>query len=145
VQPPRAVFRLLWVLHRLLDRMTGGRFDTRAVGPPSLWLTTLGRTSGKVRETAMFYLEEGPNLVIVASNAGADVDPAWWLNLRADPETMVRLPGQPSRPIHAREATREEHAALWPRVLAMDPNMAAYQRRTRRPIPVVVLEPREAT
>jgi len=121
--------------------VTGGRFDTGRFGPPSLWLTTVGRTTGTVRENAMFYLEDGPNLVIVASNAGADTDPAWWLNLRAHRDTTVRLPGQPPRPIHARDATPAEHAALWPRVVALDRNMADYQRRTTRYIPIVILEP----
>jgi len=84
---------------------------------------------------------EGPNLIVVASNAGADADPAWWLNLRAQPDAEVELAGQ-RRPVRARAATTDEAAQLWPRLDVANPDYAAYRARVRRPIPVVILEPR---
>ncbi|MBA2315678.1 MAG: nitroreductase family deazaflavin-dependent oxidoreductase [Chloroflexi bacterium] len=142
--PPRWVFRSAWALHKAVSRLSGGRIGTR---PPSerrvgtLFLLARGRQSGIVRRNGIFYLEDGPNLIVVASNAGAPKDPAWWSNLQALPDAEVELPGS-RRAVRAREATASERARLWPRLLAANPSYADYQRGTARPIPVVVLEPR---
>jgi deazaflavin-dependent oxidoreductase (nitroreductase family) len=138
----RSFLRVGWAWHRLLDRLSGGRFDTRRFAWPTLRLKTVGRRTGQPRETALIYLEDGVNLAVVASNAGSANDPAWWLNLQVAPDTTVRLPGRGARPGHARPATREERAALWPRLVAILPAYADYERRTTRPIDVVLLEPR---
>lgn len=144
MQPPRLVYRAFWTWHRALDRLTGGRVDASGPVGPSLWLTTVGRRSGQTRENALTYLPDGEAFIIVASNIGDDRDPAWWLNLRASPDTSVRLPGHQPRPIHAREASDAERADLWARFVARHPHYADYARRTSRRLPVVVLEPRRA-
>ena len=132
-------------MHRLLDRVTGGRFDTGSSLGPSLWLTTVGRTTGTRRENALTYLADGPNFVVVASNAGATSDPAWWLNLQAHPDTQIRLPRQSPRSIHARDAVDPERAELWARFVAAYPQYEDYRRQTARRLPVIVLEPRGGT
>ncbi|HEY8167987.1 MAG TPA: nitroreductase family deazaflavin-dependent oxidoreductase [Candidatus Limnocylindrales bacterium] len=142
---PRVALRLLWAYHRLLDRVTGGRFDTSRYGGPTLWLTTVGRRSGRRRENALTYIEHDPNLVVVASNAGHADDPAWWLNLRSAPDTTIRLAGQPPRAIHAREAKGAERADLWARFVRRYPQYGDYEHQTRRRIAVIVLEPRNVT
>jgi deazaflavin-dependent oxidoreductase (nitroreductase family) len=106
-----------------------------------LWLTTVGRTSGIERTNALYYLEDGPSLVVVASNVGLDTDPAWWLNLQANPETIART-GRTVHRVRAREATPDERDRLWPRLVRLYPDYAAYARKTDRPIPIVILEPR---
>lgn len=81
-------------------------------------------------------------LIIVASNAGQDRHPAWWLNLSSDPTASVRQ-GRESWQVRAREATGSERAELWPWLVAQNPPYAKYAGRTGREIPVVLLE-REA-
>jgi deazaflavin-dependent oxidoreductase (nitroreductase family) len=107
----------------------------------TLFLRTTGRKTGEPRRNGLYYVEEGPNLVIVASNAGHDQDPAWWLNLQAHPDAAVEV-GKDVRQVHARQATPEEAARLYGRFVTGLPQYADYRRRTRREIPVVILEPR---
>lgn len=142
--PPRAVFRAVWFVHQALRRVSGGRVGTqlaRGDRKGTLFLHTVGRKSGQPRVNGLFYLDDGPDLVAVASNAGSDADPAWWLNLRAQPDAEVEIAGR-RRPIRARAATDDEAARLWPRLDAANPDYAAYRAMAQRPIPVVILEPR---
>ena len=110
------------------------------MGIPALWLTSVGRKSGEVRTNALYYLEDGRNLIVVASNAGLGRDPSWWLNLQAAPDTTVRT-GRHDRVVRAREASPEEREPLWPCLVGLNPDYARYQAMTTRPIPVVILEP----
>lgn len=142
--PPRPVLRIIWLTHRALRRVSGGRLGTsRAQGDGlgTLFLHTVGRKSGQARANGLFYVVDGADLIVVASNAGADTDPAWWLNLRAQPDAEVEVAGE-RRPVRARPATTEEVDRLWPRLVAANPDYAAYRERASRPIPVVILEPR---
>jgi deazaflavin-dependent oxidoreductase (nitroreductase family) len=141
--PPRWVFRIGWAFHKGLFAASGGRLGTNLAAdgrPGTLFLLSTGRKSGQVRRNALFYLDDGPNLVVVASNAGADVDPSWWLNLQAMPAAEVEL-GVDRRLVRARAATADERARLWPLVVAASPGYDEYRRRTSREIPIVVLEP----
>jgi deazaflavin-dependent oxidoreductase (nitroreductase family) len=106
-----------------------------------LFLHTVGRKSGQPRVNGLFYLDDGPDLVAVASNAGADRDPAWWLNLRDQPDAEVELAGQ-RRPVRARAASAEEAQRLWPRLIAANPDFAEYRAKVTRTIPIVILQPR---
>jgi deazaflavin-dependent oxidoreductase (nitroreductase family) len=142
--PPRPVLRVFWALHRALRRISGGRIGTsEATGDRkgTLFLHTVGRKSGKPRANGLFYLVDGSNLIVVASNAGADADPAWWLNLLNQPEAEVEVAGRRS-PVRGRIATTEEDARLWPRLVAANPGYATYREKVSRLIPVVILEPR---
>ncbi len=123
-----------------LYRLTGGRIGNKVKGAPVLLLDHVGRKSGQVRTAPLLYLRDGTDLVIVASRGGSDATPAWWLNLQAHPVTTVQI-GRERLPVTAREATAEEKARLWPRVVEMYPDYAVYQTRTERPIPVVILRP----
>lgn len=135
--------RAFWQVHRVMDRLSGGRLGSKVLGIPSLWLTTVGRKTGTTRTNALFYLADGGSLVVVASNAGLDEDPGWWRNLRASPNTTARV-GRRVRPVRARLATADERQRLWPRLIRLNPDYADYQARTSRAIPVVILEPRPA-
>ncbi len=124
-------------------RATGGKIGGRIVGPVLL-LTTTGRKTGKKRTTPLLYLEDGENLVVVASNGGAPRHPAWWLNLEVDPEPQVRI-GDRTLRVRAEEAKGEEKRRLWARLVEMYPAYEDYLRRTTREIPVVILRPQRAT
>jgi F420H(2)-dependent quinone reductase len=79
--------------------------------------------------------------VLVASKGGNPRNPAWFHNLRANPEVTVQV-GSKRRPVVARVATPEERTRLWPKVVEAYSGYAGYQRRTEREIPLVILEPR---
>jgi F420H(2)-dependent quinone reductase len=114
--PPRLVVRTFWLLHRAAYRFSGGRFGLsrpeagRKFG--MLRLTTIGRRSGQPRVAIVGYYEDGPNLVTLAMNGWGDKEPAWWLNLQAQPEATVVVPGA-SRAMRARAAVGEERERLW--------------------------------
>ncbi len=137
------VLRRAFGLHRLVYEASGGRVGRRIpfVGAPMLLLDHVGAKSGVKRTTPLLYVEDGPNLVIVASKGGYPRHPAWFHNLVANPDTSVRV-GRERRAVRARVATPDERARLWPRVVAAYGGYADYQRRTEREIPLVILEPR---
>ena len=131
----------LWHAHRLVFRATGRgleRAEAEKLG--TLALRTVGRNSGLCRETLVWYVVDGLDLVVVASNAGSDRDPAWWLNLEANPEAEVRTADE-WLPYRARRASGEELDRLWLRITALKPQYAEYRRAAGREIPVVILEP----
>ena len=143
---PRWLVRTIWIAHRALYRLTPGRFGLRRA-TSSQWgmlrLRTLGRQTGKARVAIVGYIEDGPNVVVPAMNGWAEPEPAWWLNLQANPEATVELPGG-SRKVTARAALGEERARLWERFLTLgssaftDASAALRSRETA----IVVLEPR---
>lgn len=145
---PRPLVRTFWVLHRALHRLTGGRFglsrprEGRKFG--MLRLTTVGRRSGRTRLAIVGYFEDGPNLVTLAMNGWSDADPAWWLNLQAEPDAVVDL-GTGPRPVRARAAADLERARLWARFDDYPGwgDVAALAARRSRETAVVVLEPRD--
>jgi deazaflavin-dependent oxidoreductase (nitroreductase family) len=106
-----------------------------------LRLRTVGRRTGKARLAILGYIEDGPNLVIPAMNGWADPEPAWWLNLQADPEATVELPDG-RRVVTARGAVGEERDRLWGRLV--DLGTSAYTnanaRLRSRETAIVVLE-----
>jgi deazaflavin-dependent oxidoreductase (nitroreductase family) len=107
-----------------------------------LLLDHVGAKSGTKRSSPPLYVPDGPNLVIIASKGGFPKHPAWYHNLKANPETHVQV-GRERRPVHARVATPEERERLWPRVVEEYRSYADYQARSRgREIPLVILEPR---
>lgn len=133
--------RVVTELHRTILRATGGRVGSSGFGMQVLQLTTIGRKSGAPRTIVLTSpVQEGETLVIVASYGGDNRHPAWFLNLRDNPDVEVEMRGR-KRAMRARVASPDERIALWPRVTAAYKGYAAYQRRTDREIPLVLLEP----
>ena len=109
----------------------------------SITLTTTGRLSGTPRSATLYAFADGDRLVIVGSRGGAARNPAWAINLRDEPRARVRV-GKVERVVEAREAEPgSERDRLWALVTEAFPMYATYQRRTKRLIPIFVLEPRE--
>ena len=123
-----------------LMRLTRGRVGGRMMGVPVLVLHHRGRRSGQERETPLMYLDDGADVVVVASKGGTDRHPAWFHNLMAMPETEVEV-GRERRRVRPRLADAEERARLWPRLVELFRPFQQYQTFTSREIPVVVLEP----
>lgn len=142
--PPPWFVHTAWRVHRALYRLSGGRFlwtPANKRGWGALRLTTVGRKTGQERSVIIGYLEDGDDLVALAMNGWDEGHPAWWLNLQATPEAVVRQAGRPPCRVHARAATGEERSRLWQRWLAVDPHLDAYAAGRTTQTPVCVLEP----
>ena len=107
-------------------------------------LTTVGRRTGKERSAILGYFEDGPNLVTMAMNGWAEPEPAWWLNLQAQPDVTVELKDG-TRAVKGRAAEGEEQERLWARFREFgDDDLDGYATRRPTGTAVVVLEPRAA-
>lgn len=138
--PPDVAFKAMNTVHRLILRLSGGRLGGQAIGMPVLELTTTGRRSGEPRAVMLTVpLREGDSYVVVASRGGDDRHPAWFHNLRDEPNVEVAIGGGPRRPMRARIATPQERARMWPQITDRYRNYAGYQKRTDREIPLVLL------
>lgn len=136
------VLRRLMGVHTLMYRATNGFVGHHIPGlPPMLLLDHRGAKSGVRRTSPLLYVRDGDDLVIVASKGGYPRHPAWFHNLRANPDTTVQV-GSERRSVHARIATAQERARLWPRIVEAYGTYEDYQRRTGREIPLVILERR---
>lgn len=141
--PPNLALKAMNIAHRGLLRASGGKLGNSFSGMPSLELTTTGRKSGRPHTVMLTApLTEGEAIVVVASRGGDPVHPAWYLNLLNRPEVDVSFRSGPRQPMTARPATAAERAEMWPKVIARFDGYAAYQRRTTREIPLVLLYPR---
>ena len=148
MDPMRAVDRSWPVLRRLMGLHTVAYRATRGLighrvpgGPPMLLLDHVGAKSGNKRTSPLVYTEDGDDIVLVASKGGNPKNPAWFYNLKANPETTVQV-GSEKRPVRARVATDEERGRLWPKVVETYSGYEGYRKRTDRKIPLVVLERR---
>ena len=125
-------------VHSVLYRSSNGVIGGRIANSPVLLLTTTGRRSGKQRTVPLFYLMDGRNVALVASNGGAVSHPTWWLNLKATPDAWIQIKSIRRR-VKAEQASAAEKQRLWPRLTAMYPGYKRYQEITDRDIPVVIL------
>jgi F420H(2)-dependent quinone reductase len=129
--------------HVIAYRATHGLVGHRFPGaPPMLVLDHVGAKTGAQRTCALAYLADGDDLVLVASKGGSPRHPAWFHNLCAHPDTTVQV-GSDLRAVRAHVATPKERARLWPKVVDLYGGYRHYQGRTRREIPLVILEPRK--
>ena len=119
------------------DVLKGHRFN----GHDALLLTTRGRRSGTLRRTALYYGELDGRYALVASDGGKRQDPAWCRNLAASPAVVVQVRDETFGAV-ARFAGATERPRLWELMVAIFPTYAAYDRKARRELPIVVLERR---
>jgi deazaflavin-dependent oxidoreductase (nitroreductase family) len=140
--PSDLVLKSMNAIHRTLLWVTRGRVGREVAGMPVLELVTTGRRSGRSRAVMLTSpVQDGDAYVVVASRGGDDHHPAWFLNLRDEPRVTVTVQGGSATPMTAHVATPAERARLWPQVVTRYRGYAAYQRRTGREIPLVVLRP----
>ncbi len=141
--PPRWVIRLAWKIHRALYRLSFGRFGLRTSKPDTyglMWVTTIGRRSGLERNVMLGFFEDGDNLVTMAMNGWGAAEPAWWLNMQAEPEVWVDLVEGRQR-FSGRAAVGEERELLWRRWAHLDKNLDEYASLRPNETAVVILEP----
>ncbi len=134
-------FRLFTGLHAKLYKLTGGRFFGGGTDDGSvLVLTHKGARTGKVRDTPLMHFRDGDNFLIVGSAGGAPQHPGWYHNLMANPDTTINVAGD-TVAVRARDAGGERDG-MWKKVVAIEPRFGAYETKTDRVIPVVILEHR---
>ena len=146
--PPAALWPLInraFGVHTAVYRASRGRVGHKLPGlsAPMLLLDHKGAKSGQERTTPLVYLEDGGRWVIVASKGGHPRHPAWFHNLKANPDTTVQI-GSELRTVRARVANAQERKRLWPKAVEAYSGYRGYQERTDREIPLVILEPRSA-
>ena len=131
-------------LHTWLYRATGGRLGRTLPGGPGkmLLLDHVGAKSGSKRTAPLLYVKDGENVAIIASKGGYPKNPAWFYNLKANPDTTVQI-GRERLAVHARVATGEERERLWAEAVRAWSGYEDYAAHSKgREIPIVVLEPR---
>lgn len=136
----KSVLKYFTRAHVWIYQRTNGVVGSRLLHYPAALITTTGRKSGRSRTTATLYLRDGDRVVLPASFGGRDHDPAWYLNIGADPEVHVQV-GSERRQMRARDATAAERKHLWPELTRMYPPYRNYREAADRPIPLVVCEP----
>ena len=120
-------------------RDSGGEHGYHWRGTTILLLTTTGRRSGDARTTPLIHRTDGGHWVVVASKGGTPENPAWYENLRADPNATIQVMDE-EIPVRASTAEGEERARLWSLMAEVWPGYDDYQAKTEREIPIVVLE-----
>ena len=136
----RGFMRAVDALTQVAYRASDGRIGARQAGRDILLLTTTGRKSGQKRTHALLFVRDGERYVVCGSNFGDARHPAWYLNLRAHPEGAARI-GPLAIRIVATEATGEERARLWQKLVVAWPGYESYQTGIERAIPVIILTP----
>lgn len=138
-QPSRRLMRMQWTLHRLVWDLSGGRIGRRVLGMPVLELVTTGHKTGQERSILISYVPTPAGPALAGTNAGADHDPAWVRNLRAEPRAKVREGGD-WRDVSARFLEGDEADEAWER-FTDHRGYGEYREMTDRAIPLVALEP----
>jgi len=131
-------------MHRGVYSLNGGRIGLKGAADGQsgmLRLRTTGRRSGEERRAILGYIQDGPNMVLVAMNGWGDPEPAWWLNLQALPRARVDL-ADGERQVTARIADPQERARLWARLNGPSGNLDRYAALRSRETAIVILEPR---
>ncbi len=137
-----SLFGPLLTVHQWLYEHSDGRIGASLGGRPMLLLRTVGRRSGQPRTAALLYVPDGDAYVVIASKGGAPQHPGWFHNLTAQPDVEIQV-GRERIPVRARVAEGEERSRLWARADQVNQGQYdVYQSRTKRVIPVVVLERR---
>jgi deazaflavin-dependent oxidoreductase (nitroreductase family) len=119
-------------------RANGGKVGGMFEGANMVLMTTTGAKSGAQRVNPVVYLPDGGRIVVIASNGGADNHPAWFHNLKANPDLTVEV-GAEKYAATAEEIKGDERDELFARMAALMPGFAEYEAKTERKIPVLGL------
>lgn len=141
--PPRWVITTAWRVHRALFRLSGGKFGLRHARSDRYGLaqlTTTGRRSGEARSVMIGFYEDGGDIVTMAMNGWGAAEPAWWLNLQANPTATLTLANKTVQ-VTGRKASAGERDRLWDRWRQLDKELDGWAERRPHETAVVVLTP----
>lgn len=139
----RFFLKLYTRLNVAVYRLSRGRLmNTFPGGYPICLVEMVGRHSGRRRTIPLIYIPRGSDIILGASQGGMDVHPAWYYNLKANPDIRI-IHGSQNRKMRARQVSDEEKQQLWPRMVEVYPDFDLYQARTQRNIPVFLCHPVE--
>ena len=132
---PWVTFFMKWMSrgNTWIYRRSNGKLGGTFMKSPVALLTTTGRKTGQPRVSPLLYLRDGDRVILVASQGGRDKHPLWYLNLKADPQVSVQIKNEVLQ-LRARDATADERAHYWPKLVDMYPSFADYQSWTERVI-----------
>jgi deazaflavin-dependent oxidoreductase (nitroreductase family) len=119
-------------------RANGGKVGGMFEGANMVLMTTTGAKSGEQRVNPVVFLPDGDRIVVIASNGGADTNPSWYHNLKANPDMIAEV-GTEKYEATAEEITGDERDALYARMVEIAPGFGEYQVKTQRKIPVLAL------
>ncbi|MCY4279024.1 MAG: nitroreductase/quinone reductase family protein [Gammaproteobacteria bacterium] len=140
----KATLRVFADLHKRFFRFTGGRFAA-GIGPVVfLLLVTRGHKTGLERVTPLLHTTLDGAYIVAASYAGTENHPAWYWNLRGQPEAVVEIKGAKQR-VQVLELEGERREQAWAALVSAWPFFVGYQKRTTRQIPVFELRPIDLT
>lgn len=122
--------------HKVLYRLSGGRFGARMGWIKVALIDTVGRKTGKKRTVPLACYPYRDSIVVSASNSGQESHPAWYLNMRATPEVTVQLGAERYR-ARAEDVPEQERAELWPKIVEMNKHQGEYLGKVSRTIPLV--------
>mgnify|MGYP001206969976 CR=1 FL=1 len=143
--PNDSFMKLANTLHRALIKVTAGKRGWDFYGMPVIKLTTVGRVSGKDRSVMLTSpIKSNGDICLVASKGGDDRHPEWYLNLLEDPRVTVEAPSG-IRTMFATILEGDERESLWNQIVVDFPNYGAYQEKTNREIPIIVLKDHPGT
>ncbi|MGE5223019.1 MAG: nitroreductase family deazaflavin-dependent oxidoreductase [Omnitrophica WOR_2 bacterium] len=136
----KSLLKLFMAFHVWIYRLSGGRLGGNMRGFKILLLTTIGRKSGKAYTTPLGWFENEDGYVIVASNGGQPANPAWYNNLKSNPQVSVQVFDR-IVPATAEVLSGEARTQAWRQVIAKAPAYANYEKKTTREIPLILLHP----
>ena len=125
-------------LHVSIYRASGGRLMGRLAGNDMLLLTTTGRKTGEKRTTPLAYITDGDAYVVTGSNNGQPKHPGWYFNLKANPRAQLQVRAEVFDVVAA-EATGDERARIWTKLITEHSQYARYSTMTTRQIPLMVM------
>ncbi len=134
------LFRFFMALHVAIYRLSGGKLSGKMLGFNVILLTAKGRKSGKSYTLPLGYFDHPDGYVIVASNSGLPSNPAWYYNLKSNPQVTMQILDK-NIPVTAEVLSGEARAQAWQKVITTAPLYANYEKRTSREIPVILLRP----
>ena len=139
---PHWILRLMARIHPLLNKLSGGRAFNTLAGVETCFITMTGAKTGKKRIVPLLHLPHGDGVILVASQTGRPENPAWYANLRKNPDIEVAHRGDITL-MRAREVSDDEKPELWEVCEAVYPEFKRYRARTTRNIPMFLCRPVE--
>jgi F420H(2)-dependent quinone reductase len=127
-------------IYIFLYRLTSGAIGGRMAGLQVLLLTTTGRKTGQPRTTPLGYFKQDGSFVVIASNGGADQNPAWFYNLKSNPQVTLQI-GNKHLAAKAEVVDADKRGQMWAELVKMAPAYEHYTTRTKREIPMIILHP----